>query len=480
MDNRAKLLKLKQAKLAATRQKIKYELDNKIEFFNTPRLPANPLQEELFQSILDPFYKIFTYTGGNRIGKTSSLVILVFSYMFGKYLWSNERIPLNHGRPRKIRIIGQDWEKHIKQVLIPAFEEWWPNNRKVSKKKNNMGVDAWWCDTQTKSTLEIMSNQQSPDLHEGWNGDLICYDEPPKREIRVANARGLVDRRGREFYAMTLLKEAWVDREIIKARNEDGTPDRTVFNIQGDIYSNVGFGITEEGVSQFAKLLTDEEKQARIHGKPAYLSGLVAKNFQRTIHLKSRFTIPLDWLVDIAIDIHPRKEQAILFIATSSKNERYVFREVWAHGDGVFVGEQIIRIIAREHLRVNRVICDPLAKGDSNNDNTTFDKIDRILYNHGHRLDVGSKDKNSGIIELNNHLKGPNNEPSIFFFDDLIRTIYEIEGWMYDADTQKPQKKDDDMMENLYRLLLLDTQWYSVGDEEESEYADSGNQWTGY
>jgi hypothetical protein len=478
-----RLLEIQQAKVEKLRLMKDYKDANKIEYFNTPTLPANPLQAELFSTYTDPYYKTFTYTGSNRIGKTTTGCIVTISTMIGRYPWDGTRLPFTHNKPRKVRIIGQDWDKHISKVVIPALEEWWPKSRVVTKKKNNMGVDAFWKDEQTGSTLEIMSNNQDSDLHEGWHGDLIYYDEPPKRDIRVANARGLIDRQGRELYCMTLLKEAWVDQEVIKARNADGTPDRTVYNIQGDIWSNVGFGITKEGVDQFSKTLNEEEYSARILGKPSYLSGLVAKNFDRKVHLKRRFVIPLDWIVDIAIDIHPRKEQMILFIATSPKGDRYICNEVWEHGDGKWVGETIVRIIDRNKYRVGQVICDPLAKGDSNNDNTTFDKIDMILSNHGMYLKVACKDKQSGIIELNNHLLGPNNEPSLFIFDDLIRTVKEIEGWMYDADTQKPAKVNDDAMECLYRLLLLDTQWYPPADkDEEDDYRvkDTANQWTGY
>ena len=462
-----------------------YKAKNKIEFFNIPKedggIPANPLQDELINAWQDPFYKIFTYTGANRIGKTTIGAIIGISVLLGYLPWNRKRLFFKHNFPRKIRLIGQDWEKHINRVVIPAWEEWWPKKRKIEKKKNNMGVDAFWKDVETGSSMEIMSNNQDSDLHEGWNGDLIIYDEPPKRDIRVANARGLIDREGREFYCMTLLKEAWVSREVINARNEDGTPDRTVYNIDGDIYSNVGFCITEEGVEQFKKSLTPEEEQARIFGKPSYLSGLVCPKFKRKTHIIDRFRIPLDWVVDVAIDVHPRKEQAILFIATSPRQDRYVCFEILEHGDGKWIGEQIVRVANLHNFRINRIICDPLAKGDGNVGTTTYDKIANVLNAHDYSLEIASKDKQSGIIDINNHLKGPNGEPSLFFFPDLVRTITEIEGWMYDKDTQKPQKVMDDMMENLYRLLLLDTQWYDYEEEEDSDYNEARvNSATGY
>jgi hypothetical protein len=437
---------------------------------------------------MDPSLKVFTYTGANRIGKTTILTLIAFSVMFGKFLWNNQKIHFRHTEPRKVRLVGQDWEKHIKSVLLPELFKWWPKNRRVDTKKNNQGIDATWKDEKTGSTLEIMSNGQESGLHEGWSGDFIGYDEPPKRDIRVANARGLIDRNGRELFAMTLLKEAWVDREVIKKTLDDGRPDPSVFNVTGDIWSNVGFGITKEGVEQFESLLTDDEKSARIHGVPSYMSGLIYPDFSRRYrekggHLVRRFQIPLDWMVDIAIDVHPREKQAVLFNATDPKNDRYACDEIWGHGNGKWIAESILRKVKYHSYRVNRVIIDPLSKGDSNNDNSVYETISTILMQNGMILETATKDKEQGILEVKNHLFGPNQQPSQFFFDDLVRTIYEIEGWMWDKDTQKPQDKDDHMMENLYRLALLKTQWteaYNYYDDKEV-YDDSGRDaTTGY
>jgi len=417
----------------------------------------NPKQAAIINAWDDEQYKVFTYTGGNRIGKTSLWAAIAPCIAAGKWLWNNEMINFPHSQPRKIRIIGQDWENHVAKVVVPALKKWWPKNRPVDTRKNNHGVEALWTDRKTKSTIEIMSNKQEDDVFEGWDGDAVFYDEPPRRSVRIANARGLIDRNGKELFCMTLLKEAWVDREVIKARNEDGSPDLSVFNVNADIYSNVGFGITEAGVKEFIKKINDDEKQARIHGKPAYMSGLVYPQFSRNLHLQRRFDVPLDWIVDIAIDIHPREKQAVLFLATDPRNERYAVDEIWEHGDGTWVGEEIVRRVLRNAYRVGQVIIDPLAKGDQNNPNTVYDKIEDVLWAHQIGLDVATKDKSAGILEVKSHLMGPNGKPSIFFFDDLKRTIMEIEGYMYKDGV--PVDKDDHMCENLYRLLLLDTRW---------------------
>ena len=164
-------------------------------------------------------------------------------------------------------------------------------------------------------------------------------------------------------------------------------------------------------------------------------------------------------MVDIAIDVHPRKKQAILFIATDPRNDRYVCEEIWDHGDAKWIAEAILRSVNYHSYRVNRVIIDPLAKGDSNNPESMYEIISRILMGKGIILETATKDKEQGILEVKKHLMGPNKKPSIFFFNDLIRTIREIEGYMWDENTQKVSKDEDDMMENLYRLCLLNTKW---------------------
>ena len=471
-------------------QQKQYRVDNKIEFFDgTDRFykgterdgdlfGPNPVQAKLLEAWENVLYKTFTMTGANRVGKTAILTIIAVAYMIGFWPWNGKRIPINHKKPRKIRYIGQDWEKHIKGVVVPCLEEWWPKRRKLTTKNNQVGAKTFWKDVESGSTLEIMSSQQDSSQHEGWEGDLIPFDEPPPRDIYIANARGLIDREGREIFGATLLKEAWVDREIIKKRDKDGKPDMSVFNVHGDAYENVGYGVTLEGVEQFKNKLNEDEIQARIYGKPSYMSGLVYPTFNRQTHLKKRFKVPLNWIVDVAIDVHPRKKQAISFIATSPKQEKYLIHEIWEHGDGQWIGEEVVRMMNRHSYRAGRFLIDPLAKGDGNNENTVFDKVSDALFRHGFILETGSKDKSSGIIAVKTHLMGANNEPSLYIFDDLSRVVYEIEGYMYD-DKGEPKKIDDDMLENLRRLLLLDTMYTEMEDEEEFVEAGIGRDGTG-
>ena len=529
----------------------------------------------------------------------------------GRYLWEI----MKWKPPIRIRWVGQDWEKHIKTVLEPKFEELWPKSRAVEPKKNNVGIRANWKDIETRGTIEIMSNNQDSKLFEGWDGHVVCieenqnvyysnggyqyikdvkvgdsiwtvndktgdlesklvskvacngvrplmeigvgwgtkikcthdhkvwtkrgwveaidlkiitdevwgvikwgqpkfhkvkylasvqpgivydlsidgpeenrnficegfkvhncYDEPPHRDIRVACARGLVDHNGREIFAMTLLNEAWIEEEVIEKTLPDGSHDPSIYSIVRNSSVNVGFGVTQEGLDNFASKLTEEERMIRIEGISAFQSGKVLK-INKKVHYIERFAIPSHWLIDIAIDIHPKKPQHILFIATDERNFKYVCHEIVGHGNGAFIADEIVKVVNRYHFRVNRIIIDPLSKSDTNNENSVYEHVDKGLSRFGLFLETACKDKTAGVIELNSLLFSQNQIPAIFFFRDLSVALPQIYGWIFD-DAGMPSKENDDQCENLYRLALLNTQYYEPREDDGDLYEKKSSQRT--
>ena len=163
MSDNQRLLDIKRKKVNLLRKKVKYIEDNKLFYFNTSYMPANPLQQEIINAWNNVIFKVFTMTGANRIGKTTMSVILAFATMIGKWPWNMVPLPFPHRKARKIRYIGQDWKEHVETVVIPAMEDWWPKSRPVQKKRNHEGIEAFWKDVKTGSTLEIMTNKQDCD-----------------------------------------------------------------------------------------------------------------------------------------------------------------------------------------------------------------------------------------------------------------------------------------------------------------------------
>lgn len=390
--------------------------------------------------------------------------------MFGRFPWEPEERTgwfwnvMGWKPPIKVRWVGSDWEKHIKGVLEAKIHELWPKNREKKSRVNKSGVEAFNIDVATGSTLELMSNNSDVSTFEGAAVHLCVYDEPPNRDVRVACARGLVDYEGREIFAMTLLDEPWIEEEVLNMEDGEGNPDLSVYTIEANYRVNLGFGISQGGIDQFAKSLNDDEKMARLEGKALYKKGIILP-INRQTHLIERFPIPSHWPVDISIDIHPAKYQHILFVATDERNFKYVCFEIVDNGDGPWIADEIIKKVKTYNLRVNRIIIDPLAKGDSNNAETTYDKIYTALARFGYILETASKEKDDGIIAIRERLKSKNGIASLFFFKDVRVAIKQCLRWRFD-ETEKPSKKDDDQCENLYRLAVLDTQYFEMEDRD--------------
>ena len=88
----------------------------------------------------------------------------------------------------------------------------------------------------------------------------------------------------------------------------------------------------------------------------------------------------------------------------------------------------------------------------------SFSIIYNLLVDHGITLDVGSKDKVSGIRNIETKLKGINGRATVFLFDNLEQHIYEVMRWVYD-ENDLPVKLNDHFMENWYRFTLTGTKF---------------------
>jgi hypothetical protein len=459
----------------------KYREENRLEFFR-----PNPPQSKLFSAFLKPRYSTLCITGSNQFGKTASGVIAALSTLFGEYVWTDPptKLPIFHNMPRKVRYVCQDFQKHAAGTVSPEVKKWWPKNRPF-KPRNNQWCTYFWTDLKTGSTLELMSGMQPSVVFAGWTGDLIVYDEPMSRAIYQECAPRLVARGGKELLCMTLLEDqAWIDQEIIKGVDEEGMPKMNIWTVDATIYDNVGFGITDDSaeggktadqkIKEMGDKYGDNEavKQARMAGVPLYLSGLVFPKFKRQTHCIPRFSVPQDWIIDIIIDTHPKKKQSVLFLATDEQEQTFGVDEIWDYFDYEQLGHEIGKKIQTRRYRVGKIIIDPLAKGTGNMRKadsvrlmTAFDMIKEVLWKYGQMLRTAGPEKHmykSGIVEVNKGLCGLNQLPSIFFFEDLIRTIKCVEKWAYMKESEEPSHEDDDMPKNLCWGVLLNTTWYPI------------------
>lgn len=439
--------------------------------------------------------------GANRSGKTQSSTNETVAHCLGYRPWLKEDDPdykVDVRIPGKILVIGESFGEQVKKVLVPKFlgdiEKGVPGaipvNELAATKKNQQGIVVF-IKFKNGSTIDFQSYDQDVDLFESSDYDIVYYDEPPPRPIWIASQRGLTDRMGRCWLAMTPLKEPWIYDELV-CRDDVG---KYTFDIQ----DNVGYGLTQPGVDEFAKTLTDDEKEARLRGRFFHLSGLVYKLYG-DINRIGRVPIERHWGVWFHVDTHPRTPHHAIWVAVLPDGKRFVCGELKNSDPSNLVEPfvEAVKIYESEILRRRGDEIVRLIEPGSSTPNPTKDglSIKDEFEAHGIFCRPGSKNRDAGILLLQNELQynpEKGTYPNIYFFDDLEGIHKEMTHYVWSDWAQKvafgrtekqvPKDKDDHWIEGLHRILLDDPacQGYDYDHESEPvEVSSTGNQWTGY
>jgi len=466
----AQLKALKEKKAELESQEAKYREGNLIEFFE----PIEPYQTKIIEYI-QAGKKTVTLQGANQIGKTTLGAAICGSFCLGIQPWDGKETIFGR-RPVKGRILCSDWENHAAKVIVPELKKWFPIGQYGTPKKNNLGIEALW-QFKSGSTLELLTNKQDTRDHEGWKGDFVWADEPPDRDKYVANKRGLIASNGLFLLTMTAVSQSWVLDEIV-LNTEPTFASVTEIPIRSNPY------LTEDGIRSFESSLREDEKIARIQGGWLNLSGLIWKEFRPDVHMIDSFKVPTDWPVIALVDWHINKPIAVSFYAFDQKGMVYVIDETWENGSAEEIGDEIIRRKRSNVWRLEEAFIDPLSKGDTAyvknmgvEIKDTFTRLKERLWTDRIDLKVATKDKDSGIRNVEDMLKGVNGMPTLFFFRDLNKIhneghIWEIQRWNYD-ENEKPKDENDHFMENLYRMTLTGIRYTPVRRSTDSVRAET-------
>ena len=413
--------------------------------------------------------------GGNRSGKSHWEIAEAVAHSIGYRPWLPESHPhrdIDVVVPNKGLLCGESFGEQVKKVLLakllgdPEHNQpgLIPRHLIKATKKNQQGVITFIQMT-NGSTITLQSYDQDADLFEGTDFDWVGMDEPPPRPIYIAVSRGLVDRRGKLWMAMTPLKEPWIYDELVARK------DISVYNF--DIEDNVGFGLTREAVDEFARNLDKNEQQVRLRGKFFQLQGLVYDGYMQHANVLRvpRRKVERTWGIWQAIDPHPREPHHAIWLGARPDERLFVIGElknadpnnlVKPFCERMAIYEQ--EVLGIEPHRVERLI-DPSATSNNPIDGrTVWDEF----CDHGFVCRMGSKHRDAGISLLSKMIHYDNVEkvfPSLFFFDDLEGLHYEMTHYIWDewgkgtdsyqrTQKQVPRDKDDHFIECLHRILL--------------------------
>jgi hypothetical protein len=360
----------------------------------------------------------------------------------------------------------------------------------------------------------IMSYSQDDALFESFRAQGAIEDEPPPKSKHTALSRGLLLDNGKTLMSLTPLKEAWIlDDIVLSGRRDIGVIKDLMITDNPDLYNSdlkvLGeMGLTKEQKQSFFDLLLYENKPKgkpvidkgrgaekylekichydllklmnglkilkfiqdidpsdvppRVFGQFKSLVGRVLKEFEPDIHIVKPFEVPTDWPVVPMIDFHLSTPQMISYWAVNKQDVHYCIGEKWENINGDEVADDIIRRKNKFSWNIHDVYIDPLSKGDTaymknrigSDLKDTYSIIEDKLAGHGITLHVASKDKDSGVKNLQSMLRGPNGLPTLYIFDTCDRFLYEVNRWVFD-DEGKPIKENDHSMENAYRYSLV-------------------------
>ena len=414
-------------------------------------------------------------------------------HMLGMYPdWYSQDKRMPKDRPIKGRIMATDFMKGVGEVILPTIDEWIDSSVGgpfVEKKfRNPLGIPVKWL-FKNGNVFDILTYEMSTQQFEGWKGDLAWFDEPPPRDKFIATMRGLVDTRGRCWLTLTPLKQPWIYDELyIRAQN-----DPSYFCVTMDIEDNlrrlvegkpVGF-LSRQAIDDFEKTLSEEEKEARLHGKFLHLTGLIFKEFNPEIHVIERSGIQPHWTRYMAIDPHPRLPTACLWLAIDEKDSLYVYDELKFSGS---VKDLAFMIKAQEgSLVANRRFIDPSA--DKTESKLTYSvNIRTELTKYGIHCERANNDVDLGLSKIRDALKlehihiinkldsrmkisrfCPNliNEMLHYVWDE-----YKMRPEEHDS-KQKPMKKDDHFIDCLRYIMNSEPRYHKL-DEDESTIRYSG------
>ena len=446
----------KQQYLLALREKARLVSEDPLRYFYKPHNGRGRGGQDAFHRAAATHRIRGTFTG-NRWGKSFCGTAEDLAWLRGERPWypasDHARRAGIPAHPVKGLIIVTDWDICDEVFTTQAGDrpgKIWQLETAAnikSTKRNSSGAIAS-IEHRSGSVLHFdtvksfLSNEQGAESKD-W--DFIHVDEPCPEALFKAHARGLIDRGGSAWFNLTALREPW----IIDYVEQHG------WAYYGDIWENPSLNATS--IEAYAALLSDEEKECRLFGKPLHLAGLVYKQFDERRHIiegtpsgwENELTPPRSWTIYVRIDPHPQTPHAVLFCAVSPTGQRIYYREIFRK---CTIPELCIEI--REYLRgytVGSIKIDPSAWVP---DPVTKRNAAAAFRDGGLNPVKARKDLEGGILSVSAALSLK--DPTMLFFTKSVRrTLWEIRRYCWDPERlNRPIDRDDHMMENLYRMEI--------------------------
>jgi hypothetical protein len=293
--------------------------------------------------------RIGVWTAGNRSGKSHGGAAEAVSNSIGFRPWEipDFKPDPNMGYPSRDKIDPKYWlrradgiplrmpnrglvitglamDKGIGLICHPKIMEHLPpqirNHPALKIVKGTRGVPAKVI-LPNGSEIWYASGRMEAKEFEGGDFDWVWCDEPFPRAFWVPIWRGLTDHFGRIFFTMTAVTDEapWVKEDLVDTHPHCG-------HIAGSMYDNPH--LTREAQEEMENMrMTEEERNARIHGGWAHLTHRAFPQYDEGTVIVDPFAIPDEWPRTLACDPAHRRPWAFIWIAWGPNDDVYVYDE---------------------------------------------------------------------------------------------------------------------------------------------------------
>lgn len=354
------------------------------------------------------------FLGGNRSGKTVGGAVEAIWWATGTHPYRKTPPP-----PVRLRAISVDFLNGVEKIVRPEIARWCP----ASELKGGSWSTAYNKQLRTLtfengSFIEFMSYDQELDTFAGTSRHGIWFDEEPPRAIYVENLLRLLDVNGEMWITMTPVEGmTWIYDELYIAARTDPTISVVEVDTTQNSYLNQG------EIEAFMSALTEEERDARMHGKFIQLGGLIYKQFGPK-NIIAPMTPPKDWLWVAGLDHGLNNPTAWLWAAIGPDGQIIIHHEHYESGQLINYHAEAVHRVNESHQRIpDYYVGDPSIR---NTDPITGTSVLTEYVNFGIPIVLGNNDVSAGINRVARYIEGVNGTPKLYVTRNCVNLINEL------------------------------------------------------
>jgi hypothetical protein len=452
-----------------------------------------PSQQKLIDAYNDPAVKTILFLGANQSGKTDASARCLCATALGVQPWDNR--PRRFRPPVRIAVLLEDYDNHAFIYAEQKVIELMPPGAVEIIERTQRGAPRVLRFKETGSTVHLFTKDQESRRLESATWHELYVDEPCARSDFIALSRGLQKFDGKTVMTMTPLSEPWIFDEIYTRAGNLGGDKGSIFAITtfpDENKQSQGGYLSDAGVDEFRAKMSEEEREARVHGRFLHLLGRVYKNFDESIHVLKEHPVPAEERCHgVTIDPHDRLPWAIAWFYVTPGGD-IVFYDEWPHEafeeirDSKLVVNDYAKILKDHGSTVYRFMDPNAGRRRSVLTGMTIAEAMQALSDEANPLFFETRindDLQDGHESVRSRLawnkdkpRDPSNQPRLYFLDscrNLIRSLrsYIWEDWRGKVGEgkplkEKPQEKFKHFPDCVRYTCIMDPRWHTLGRTE--------------